>query len=116
MSSIQSVAGQPLAAPLSRPIHQAVLPSAATRSVSASNSSHVEGTLYPAATNALGLDQIRPFNAAFAKIPNTLPSTAPMTIQLCAYCVDIATNSNTAHNNTNCPTRAGSHVCSDPAR
>ena len=44
MSSIQSVAGQPVAAPEPRPIHQGVLPSEAICLVNEINSSIVDGT------------------------------------------------------------------------
>ena len=44
MSSIQSVAGQPVAVPLSKPTHHGVLPSATIWSDSAISSSHVVGT------------------------------------------------------------------------
>ena len=45
MSSIQSVAGQPVAPPDSKPTHQGVPPSALIWSPSAINSSHVVGTV-----------------------------------------------------------------------
>ena len=45
MSSIQSVAGQPVAPPLSNPTHHGVPPSATIWSDSAISSSQVSGTL-----------------------------------------------------------------------
>ena len=48
MSSIQSVAGQPVDPSLWKPTHHGVLPSATIWSERAINSSQVVGTLYPA--------------------------------------------------------------------
>jgi len=45
ISSIQSVAGQPVAAPLSMPMHQAGVPSVAILSWSVLSSAHVVGTV-----------------------------------------------------------------------
>ena len=45
MSSIQSVAGQPVAPSLPNPTHHGVLPSATILSLSAIISSHVVGTV-----------------------------------------------------------------------
>ncbi len=64
MSSIQSVAGQPLAAPLSIPRHHGTPPSATIWSERAISSSQVVGTLYPLAAKALGLYQTRLLSAA----------------------------------------------------
>ena len=52
MSSIQSVAGQPVSPPDSKPTHHGVLPSDTIWSDSAIRSSHVVGTLYPAASKS----------------------------------------------------------------
>src|SRR5215207_8906360 len=52
MSSIQSVAGHPVAPADSKPTHQGVPPSATIWSLSASISSHVVGTWYPAASKS----------------------------------------------------------------
>ena len=52
MSSIQSVAGQPVALPDSKPTHHGVLPSATISSDRAISSSNVVGTVYPAASKS----------------------------------------------------------------
>ena len=52
MSSIQSVAGQPVALPLSKPMHHGDAPSFTILSLSAISSSKVFGIVYPLASNA----------------------------------------------------------------
>src|SRR6056297_3211069 len=63
MSSIQSVATQPVASPDSIPMHHGALTmsSAAMASVSAINSSQVSGISYPPASNVCGLYQTSDF-------------------------------------------------------
>src|SRR2546423_10263683 len=65
-SSSQSVAGQPVAVPELIPPHQGFLPDAAIWADSAIIWSHVVGTWYPAAVNALGAYQ--PSDFMFADI------------------------------------------------
>src|SRR2546429_4908640 len=87
MSSIQSVAGQPDAAPLSRPRHHGVLPELLSWPVAAVSWSHVFGVVdSPAADACLGSYQIRPLAAALTKIPYCLPSTLTRSVQDFAYC------------------------------
>src|SRR5689334_2420643 len=53
-SSIQSVAGQPVATPDAMPAHHGLTPSFAIRSLRLSISCHVRGTLYPLSRKNFG--------------------------------------------------------------
>ncbi len=91
MSSIQSVAGQPVAAPLSMPIHQGVSPSSAICWVKANNSAHVCGIVYPAASkSSFGYHtRLLPLNRcqtpAITGWPSG-PAIVPISSQLWLYC------------------------------
>ena len=61
MSSTQSVAGQPVAVPLSKPTHHGVPPSATIWSDRAMSSSQVSGISYPALSKSSFGYQIRLF-------------------------------------------------------
>ena len=69
MSSIQSVAGHPVAPPDSNPTHHGTPPSALIWSVNAIRSSQVSGTVYPAASNAFFGYQIMLFRLMFVGRP-----------------------------------------------
>src|SRR5215472_14236166 len=79
--SIQSAAGQPLAAPLARPIDQGYLPAWEILVESATMSSQVVGGVQPLAWNCLGLYQMVPLLLAFGSTPYRWPLKEAKSIQ-----------------------------------
>jgi hypothetical protein len=69
MSSIQSVAGHPVAPSLSNPTHHGVLPSSTIWSLRAINSSYVVGTSYPALSKSSFGYHTMLFRLMFVGIP-----------------------------------------------
>src|SRR5438552_1094235 len=86
MSSSQSVPGQPLAAPLSKPIHHGVAPESEIFWDSCMSSSQVLGFwLFEKRDRVLALYQMDPLTAALIKMPTSLLFTVPRPSQSWEY-------------------------------
>ena len=93
MSSIQSVAGHPVAAPDSNPTHHGVFPSATISSDRAIRSSNVAGTSYPAASKSSFGYQIIDFRLTLVGTPQCSPSNSTSDIRYSPTVSSIAATS-----------------------